>query len=102
MASRTIERARPLSLKISLPVGFQPDKKTQAEIIKHVDDPEQFLANFVDHYASRPQDRRTLAGWQATLRKWARTERKCRDGPQLALMRPMEGGRTQEGRRDSG
>lgn len=83
------ERAR-----VSLPENFQPDDKTREVLAQELGEAAGavLLVNFRDHYGSKPSDRRTLAEWQATLRKWARNERQARDGPRrLPLVRAVPG-----------
>jgi hypothetical protein len=78
-----------------LPDDFQPNAKTWAVLTERVGEVSGavLVANFCDYYGSRPHDLRTAAEWQTTLRKWARSERKSRDGPaQLRLMRKVASG----------
>lgn len=96
----------PLSLDLSLkgqngndgrmPVtaGWKPDSQSLGTAVKEGQDPEALAANFRDHYAARPQDMRTPAQWQATYRKWARSERKGAGSAQgqLPLMRRVRDG----------
>jgi hypothetical protein len=79
--------------KIALPDDWQPDDKSKAIAIEAIGESAAaaLTCNFRDHYGSRPADQRTPAEWQATYRKWARSERKAAGGAQgrLPLMRKI-------------
>jgi hypothetical protein len=67
---------------IPLPEDFTPDEKSLATAIEQSVDPAALTANFREHYLARPHDMRTPAAWQATYRKWARSERRKAQSPQ--------------------
>lgn len=82
-----------------LPDDWQPDGKSWGVVVEALGEASALVlaANFRDHYLARPQDQRTPAAWQATLRKWARQERGRLNGSaQLPLMRKVAAGQARD------
>jgi hypothetical protein len=79
------------AVRMALPTDWQPNSANAEFALAELGDrgAANLTGNFCDHYWAQPNEERTLAQWQATFRKWVRTEHNRVTSRQVNLQLPI-------------